>query len=69
MRDWMLQRIAERDRRDWSTLPLDFERDAVRATWQDLRRHWPRKPISERIKASKATTFAELRQCVEAIHA
>jgi len=53
--------IAKRDKRDWSSLPSTFERDAVKAAFADMKPHFSKQDIRRRIKASKARTFAELR--------
>lgn len=57
----IFQAIAKRDRRDWSTLPADFELNAVRAAFEDVKGLLPKSAVRERIKASRATSFNELR--------
>lgn len=64
-RNLMLHLIQHRDRRDWSQLPADFEAGAVKAAFQDIRKHFGKLDIRERIKASKATTFAELMESIQ----
>lgn len=61
-KEWALRQIeAARTRRDWSVLPRDYERDAVRGVFQVLRPHFcKRREIKQRIAASKAVTFTEL---------
>jgi len=52
--------IVNRNRRNWDALPADFERDAVRAAYNDIKPFIQRNEIKERIQLSKATTFAEM---------
>jgi len=62
----IIERINKRDTRNWSKLPKSFEQDAVAAAFRDAKELFPKKAISERVRASKATTFAELREAVDA---
>lgn len=49
-------------RRDWTQLPSSFEHDAVKRAFESLKPHFEKCEIRQRIAASKATTFAELRE-------
>lgn len=60
----VLTLIARRDRRDWSQMPVGYERDAVKAAYQDIKPFFDQRDVSARIAASKAATFDELRQAV-----
>ena len=60
----VLTLIARRDRRDWSQMPFGYERDAVKAAYQDIKSFFDQRDVSARIAASKAATFDELRQAV-----
>lgn len=60
----VLTLIARRDRRDWSQMPFGYERDAVKAAYQDIKPFFDQRDVSARIAASKAATFDELRQAV-----
>lgn len=64
MNPQILRCIEARDRRDWASLPASFEQDAVAAAFQDAKEWFPRAAVSQRIKASKATTFQELRLAI-----
>lgn len=57
----IIQRIDARDRRDWSKVPGSFEQDAVSAAFKDIKELFPKQAISQRVRASKATTFQDLR--------
>lgn len=61
----IVERINKRDKRDWSKLPQQFELDAVRAAFSDIKELFPKKAISQRVRASRATTFSELREIVD----
>jgi len=55
-------------RRNWSELPTDFERDAVRHCYKNhVGVLLDRRDIAARIKASKAQTFEELTAAVDSI--
>ena len=59
--EWAKQKIeAVRQRRDWTALPADFERDQVSFLYKSIKPHFGRNEIRSRIAASKAQTFAEL---------
>jgi hypothetical protein len=64
-RDYVMDAINRRDRRDWSQLPQGYELDAVKAAYRDIKPYFDRRDIAARVAASKATTFEELRQAVE----
>jgi hypothetical protein len=68
----MLERVAEfEDRRGsstarpWNTLPQSFEIDAVRAVYKKIKPHFDKRHISNRIEASAATCFTDLRAAIE----
>lgn len=63
-RDYVLRLIAQRDRRNWSQLPEIDQRNAVKAAYRDVERMFDKRDITQRIAASKATTFEELRDAV-----
>jgi len=52
--------------KDWSKLPSDFEKDAVKFAYKEMKVHFsPFVSPAGRIKASKAVTFNELRDGVK----
>ena len=52
-------------RRDWRQLPPDFERDAVHQAFaRFIKPYLDKRDIRERINASKAETFAQLREAL-----
>jgi len=61
-----LAKIDERRAgRDWKNIPADFQHDAVRKLFEDMRHDFRATlDIKSRIKASQATTFDELRDAV-----
>lgn len=65
---WM-NRINEASaRRNYSALPKDFERDAVRMFYtREIKNMIPNWVVGPRIKASKAETFQELRSAIIAV--
>jgi len=62
MIQWGHDRIATaKAKRNWKALPPDFERDAVRFTFEAIKPHFCKhREIKQRIAASKAMTFEEL---------
>lgn len=67
MIQWGHDKIAAaKARRDWKTLPPQFEADAVRFTFNLIKPHFlpTSQGIKQRIKASKAQTFEELEQAI-----
>lgn len=63
--EWAMSRIAEAEGgRNWSQLPSDFQRDAVKKIFAGLKDHMDKKMVGHRISASKATTFADLRNAL-----
>lgn len=66
MAEYFFNLIGERmTLRDYSKLPADFERDAVRMLFQrQMKDHFRKDEIRQRIQASKAETFAELRKAI-----
>lgn len=65
--NWMAQKVQERQaKRDWSKLPVQFEQDQVKHLFREFKDYLTaRGDIKTRIKASKATTFAELLKAVQ----
>lgn len=58
IKQWMLAQIDEAaKRRDWATLPPDWEAMAVTRVFMQIKR-------ATRIAASKATSFADLREAI-----
>lgn len=51
-------------RRDWTQLPAPFEHDAVKRAYEAIKPYFSKGDIRQRIAASKATTFADLRDAV-----
>lgn len=49
------------DKRDWAKLPADFQSEAVQTAYDKVRPFIEKSAIGDRIKASKAQTFEELR--------
>ena len=68
-RTYWLSRIDEVScRRNYKSLPGDFERDAVRSFYaRELKNMIPGWIVGPRIKASKAETFQELRSVIIAV--
>lgn len=61
IKSWMLSQLEEaRSRRQWATLPQDFEAAAVARVYAGIKSHFGKSEIRERIAASKARTFNEL---------
>lgn len=52
-------------RRVWSQLPQSFEHDAVKRAYESLKPYFTKAQIKQRIAASKATTFSDLRDAVK----
>ena len=52
---------TRQSQRNWSNLPADFERDAVKGIYRAMKDHFSQKGIKARIAASKAFTFDELK--------
>jgi hypothetical protein len=61
----IIERVNAKDRRDWTKLPSSFEQDAVRAAYNSAKELFPKKAISQRVRASKASTFKELRSAID----
>lgn len=63
---YMLRRVDERESgRNWAAAPSEFESAAVRALFErTLKPFFDKRDIRARINASKAGTFAELRDAV-----
>jgi len=66
MAEYFFKIIGERIAlRDYSKLPADFERDAVQMLFKrHMKDHFRKDEIRQRIQASKAETFAELRKAI-----
>lgn len=67
MAEWMNGRIdAAIASRDWSNpaLPQDFEAARVAALFYTFTKHFAKHEIRQRIAASKATTFADLKEAI-----
>lgn len=63
--DYMLRRINDKEsQRNWSQLPGSFEVDAVRWTFEQIKPHFTKREIRQRVSASKALTFADLREAI-----
>ena len=61
IKTWMLERLeAARNRRDWASLPSDFEGAAVSKVYDEIKAHFGSSDIKERIAASKSRTFYDL---------
>lgn len=63
-RDHILSTIARHDRRAWSQLPPDYERDAVKSAHEAIRKFFDKRDVNARIAASRSVTFEELRAAV-----
>lgn len=66
MNNWMIEAIEKRQAsRNWANLPSQFEQAQVRQLANEFDDHFRyRRDIKTRIKASKATTFAELLKAI-----
>lgn len=52
-------------RRDWKALPASFESDAVAFCFRQVKPHFDKRNSRERINASRATTFDELKAALK----
>lgn len=60
------QVAAAKARRDWKALPAQFEADAVRFVYRQIKDHFCKiRDIKARIAASKACTFEELEAAIK----
>jgi hypothetical protein len=67
IKGWMLAQVNEASaRRNWQQLPQDFEMQAVSRLFGSIKGHFGKQDIKARIAASKASTFADM---IEAINA
>lgn len=67
MAEWMNSRIDEAiASRDWSSpyLPKDYAAARVAALFYTFAKHFAKHEIRQRIAASKATTFADLKEAI-----
>jgi len=63
---WVEKLITDAiNRRDWSALPNSFQQDATRMLFNQIKPHFGRGEIKQRIAASKASTFVELWEACE----
>jgi hypothetical protein len=63
---WVKSKIdAAEARTNWSKLPASFEADAVKSVFTDIKPHFSKLAIKARIAASRATTFADLRDAIK----
>lgn len=62
---WALAQVTSKEGcRDWSQLPSSFERDAARFLFRTIRPHFTKSDIKQRIFASKAVTFSEIKTAI-----
>lgn len=52
-------------KRDWKSLPPQFEAEAVAFCVRQIKPHFDKKSPRERINATKATTFEELQAALQ----
>lgn len=66
MIQWGRDKVAgAKARRNWKTLPADFERDAVHRVFSLIKPHFVQgREIKQRIAACRATTFEELEAAI-----
>jgi len=60
----IIELIDAKDKRNWRDLPASFEFDAVQAAFREIKNLFPRQAVSQRIRASRAMTFEDLRSAV-----
>lgn len=66
LRNWVRSQIQEaRSRRDWKSLPSDFEASAVRQVYERIKPHFEKSDIRARINSSKTKTFDELERALK----
>jgi len=63
--EWAREKVTiKRACYDWEKLPRSFEAEAVQRLYSDIRKHFARDDIKQRIAASKAITFDELLEAI-----
>ena len=64
--EWAREKVTiKRACHDWDKLPRSFEAEAVQKTYADIKAHFTRADIKQRIAASKAITFDELLEAIK----
>jgi hypothetical protein len=62
---WILDKIDHhKGRYNWSSLPSNFEHDEVKVVHKAIRDHFPKKAVTLKVHANRATTFDGLRDAV-----